>query len=161
MMRSSKFCGWILKWVLHRSFDFLEQLRCCVPWENLPLEHERLAIKTVQLAVLWIRLRVTGRLDHPTIPTDPPVSREYLFGTDDPRRQRSNRFLPLRRPDCSLSRLSVCFTGGREYDPPVTQSIATPEPGVPGGADAQAKAWDVSPHPGADGLVQGELPPCL
>ena len=35
--------------------------------------------------------------------------------------------LPLRRPDCTLSRLSASTS--EEYDRPVTQSKATPEPG--------------------------------
>ena len=35
-------------------------------------------------------------------------------------------FPPLRWPDCTLSRLRA-----EEYDRPVTQSIATPEPGCP------------------------------
>ena len=43
-------------------------------------------------------------------------------------------FPPLRWPDCTLSRLRA-----EEYDRPVTLSV--------------------SPHAGADGFVQGELPP--
>ena len=38
--------------------------------------------------------------------------------------------LPLRRPDCTLSRL-VALTA-EEYDRPVTHSTATTEPGCPG-----------------------------
>ena len=70
--------------------------------------------------------------------------------------------MPLRRPDCTLSRLHFLLLWLHEYDRPVTQSIATPEPGFPGhhlgssGTVRLAKALDVSPHPGADGLVQGE-----
>ena len=37
---------------------------------------------------------------------------------------------PLRKPDCTLSRLFALLA--EEYDRPVTQSIATPEPGCPG-----------------------------
>ena len=37
--------------------------------------------------------------------------------------------LPLRRPDCTLSRLPAI---PEEHDRPVTQSIAIPEPGCPG-----------------------------
>ena len=52
----------------------------------------------------------------------------HLFSVHDHGRQRSGRgpqhtFLPLRWPDCTLSRLRA-----EEYDRPVTQSIATPEP---------------------------------
>ena len=38
-------------------------------------------------------------------------------------------YLALRRPDCTLSRLFASVA--EEYDRPVTQSIATPEPGCP------------------------------
>ena len=67
---------------------------------------------------------------------------------------------PLRWPDCTLSRLRA-----EEYDRPVTQSIATPEPSsrtIPTPDRtlvARAGALSVSPHSGADGLVQAELPP--
>ena len=49
-----------------------------------------------------------------------------------------------------------------EHDGPVTQSMPAPEPPfmVPPQIEQElAEALDVSPHPGADGLVQGELPP--
>ena len=51
-----------------------------------------------------------------------------------------------------------------ERDRPVTQSIATrsqeKNPGPHLWIETSlAKAWSVSPHLGADGLVQGELPP--
>ena len=54
---------------------------------------------------------------------------------------------PYVGPGCTWSRLSAFIAA--EYDWPVTQSIATPEPCCP------------SHHPGsrADGLVQGEPPP--
>ena len=39
-------------------------------------------------------------------------------------------YLALRRPDCAFSRLTAFIA--EEYDRPVTQSIATPEPGCPG-----------------------------
>ena len=53
---------------------------------------------------------------------------QHLFSVHDHGRQRSGRgpqhtFLPLRWPDCTLSRLRA-----EEYDRPATQSIATPEP---------------------------------
>ena len=53
---------------------------------------------------------------------------QHLFSVHDHGRQRSGRgpqhiFLPLRWPDCTLSRLRV-----EDHDRPVTQSIATPEP---------------------------------
>ena len=53
---------------------------------------------------------------------------QHLFSVHDHGRQRSDRgpaapFLPLRWPDCTLSRLCV-----EEYERPVTQSIATPKP---------------------------------
>ena len=52
---------------------------------------------------------------------------QHLFSVHDHGRQRSDwgsaaPFLPLRWPDCTLSRLRA-----EEYDRPVTQSIATPE----------------------------------
>ena len=60
--------------------------------------------------------------------TDPFRFPQHLFSVHDHGRQRSGRgpqhtFLPSRRPDCTLSRLRA-----EEYDRPVTQSIATPEP---------------------------------
>ena len=53
---------------------------------------------------------------------------QHLFSVHDHGRQRSDRgpqhnFLPLRWPDCTSSRLRA-----EEYDRPMTQSIATPEP---------------------------------
>ena len=53
---------------------------------------------------------------------------QHLFSVHDHGRQRSDRgpqhlFLPLRWPDCTLSRLRA-----EEYAQPVTQSIATLEP---------------------------------
>ena len=56
---------------------------------------------------------------------------QHLFSVHDHGRQRSGRgpqhtFLPIRWPDCSSSRLRA-----EEYERPVTQSIATPEPGCP------------------------------
>ena len=53
---------------------------------------------------------------------------QHLVSVHDHGRQPSDRglqhtFLPLRGPDCTLSRLRA-----EEYDRPVTQSIATPEP---------------------------------
>ena len=81
----------------------------------------------------------------------------------------------LRRPDCTLSRLPgacLLFLAGGESDRPATQSIATPRPSknkgwsppwighcLPPATEAPAKAMDASPHPGADGLIQGEPPP--
>ena len=96
---------------------------------------------------------------HPFL-TDPPASFQC------PRSRSSSQgftiHLALRGPDCTSSRLFALVT--EEDDRLVTQSIATPEPGCP---DPQprsskpklAKALSVSPHSGADGLVQGELPP--
>ena len=57
---------------------------------------------------------------------------QHLFSVHDHGRQRSDRgpqhpFLPLRWPDSTSSRLRT-----EEHDEPVTQSIATPEPGCPG-----------------------------
>ena len=53
---------------------------------------------------------------------------QHLFSVHDNGRQRSDKgpqhtFLPLRWPECTSSRLRV-----EEYDRPVTQPIATPEP---------------------------------
>ena len=66
----------------------------------------------------------------------------------------------LRGRDCTLSRLSS-FYG--ECNRPVIQSTANPEPRslVPTfdrKLELLFKALDVSPHPGADGLVQVEPP---
>ena len=61
-------------------------------------------------------------------------------------------------PDCTMSRLPTW----REYDRSVTQSMATLEPLLWAAAWIEqdlAMAPDVSPHPGADSLVQDELPP--
>ena len=57
-----------------------------------------------------------------------PIRFPHHFSVHDHGRQRSGRgpqhtFLPLRWPDCTSSRLRA-----EEYDRPVTQSIATPEP---------------------------------
>ena len=80
---------------------------------------------------------------HPGANTFPPITHcwprdnalrgpirfpQHLFSVHDHGRQRSGRgpqhaFLPLRWPDCTLSRLRA-----EEYDWLVTQSIATPEP---------------------------------
>ena len=60
---------------------------------------------------------------------------------------------PLRRPYCTWSR----HPSSRWHDWPVTQSIATPEPGC---RDSHPRSSKSSQRPwGADGLVQGELPP--
>ena len=51
---------------------------------------------------------------------------QHLFRCPQSRTARAgsrSSYLPLRRPDCTLSRLRA-----DEYDRPVTQSIATPEP---------------------------------
>ena len=40
------------EFVPRQLLDFLEKLRCCVPWENSPLEHDRLSVNVVQLAIL-------------------------------------------------------------------------------------------------------------
>ena len=70
-------------------------------------------------------------------------------------------FESLRGPDCALSRLLASVAD--EYDRPVTQSIATPVARLPWSppkiGPKFTQALSVSPHPGADGLVQGELPP--
>ena len=63
-----------------------------------------------------------------TSSTDPSASRNTFSVstiTDGNARNRGpqHTFLPLRWPDCTLSRLRA-----EEYDRPVTQSIATPEP---------------------------------
>ena len=63
----------------------------------------------------------------------PLASRSTFFSAHDHGRPRSNwavrRFftLPLRRPDCTLSRHHT-----RGYDWLVTEPVATPEPGCPG-----------------------------
>ena len=69
-------------------------------------------------------------------------------------------FPPLRWPDCTSSRLRA-----EEYDWPVT-SRQRPRRRLRGRSPPWIKCWSlarallsVSPHPGADGLVQGELPP--
>ena len=61
-----------------------------------------------------------------------PASRKNLFSTHDHGWLRSSRqfFQSLRRPDCTLSRLLALEA--EEFDWPVTQSMATPEPGCPG-----------------------------
>ena len=52
MMRSFKSCGRISSSSPFNFLDFLEKLRRCVPWENSPLEHDRLSVNVVQLAIL-------------------------------------------------------------------------------------------------------------
>ena len=54
----------------------------------------------------------------PATPFQCPRSRTSTLGEE-----AAAPFLPLRWPDCTLSRLRA-----EEYDRPVTQSIATPEP---------------------------------
>ena len=64
-----------------------------------------------------------------TSSTDPSASRNTFLSVHDHGRLRSSwepqllPALPSRRPDCTLSRLRA-----EEYDRPVTQSTATPEP---------------------------------
>ena len=63
-----------------------------------------------------------------TSPTDPSASRNTFSVSTITDGKRSGRgpqhtYLPLRWPACALSRLRA-----EEYDRPVTQSIATPEP---------------------------------
>ena len=73
-------------------------------------------------------MAMAARLSHG--PTDFP---QHLFSAHDHVWLRSNWAVhrpftwPLRRPDCASSRLH-----SREYDRPVTQWMATPEPGCPG-----------------------------
>ena len=64
---------------------------------------------------------------------------------------------PLRWPNCTSSRLFALVA--EEDDRLVTQSIAIPEPGCPDPHPRSSRSLRVSPHSGADGLVQGELPP--
>ena len=95
--------------------------------------------------------------------TDPSASRNTFSVstiTDGNAQIRGpqHTFLPLRWSDCTLSRLRA-----EEYDRPVTQSIATPEPSsrtIPtlDRTLVAARALSVSPHSGADGLIQGGLP---
>ena len=80
----------------------------------------------------------------PATPFQCPRSRTATLGEE-----AAATYLPLRWPDCTLSRLSA-----EEYDRPVTQSIVTPKPS----SRTPARALSVSPHSGADGLVQAELP---
>ena len=68
-------------------------------------------------------------------PTGPIRFPQHLFSVHDHGRLRSSRQgftidLALRRPDCTLSRLFASVA--EEYERPVTQPIATPEPGCPG-----------------------------
>ena len=97
--------------------------------------------------------------------TGPSASLKHLFSVRDHGRQRSDRgpqhtYLTLRWPDCTLSRFRA-----EECDRPVTQSIATHRSRLRGrfppwiGRWSPAEPLDVSPHPGSDSLVQGELPP--
>ena len=73
----------------------------------------------------------------------------------------------LRGPDCTLSRLAVHRLASCERDRPATQTIATPRPSAGWsppkikneGTLKLVRAMNASPHPGADGLIQGELPP--
>ena len=65
----------------------------------------------------------------PATPFQWPRSRTATLGWE-----AAAPFLPSRRPDCTLSRLRA-----EEYDRPVTQSIATPEP-----------SSRTIPHPGSD-----------
>ena len=89
----------------------------------------------------------------PATPFQCPRSRTATLG-----KGAAAHFPPLRWPDCTSSRLRA-----EEYDRPVTQSIATRSrlrgrspPWI--GRWSPARALSVSPHSGADGLVQGELP---
>ena len=65
---------------------------------------------------LWSHISTAHPL--PATPFQCPRSRTATLGQRAPA-----PFLPLRWPDCTLSRLRE-----EEYDRPVTQSIATPEP---------------------------------
>ena len=61
--------------------------------------------------------------------TNPPASRKHLLSAHDHGQLRSDdtelsAYAHLRGPDCTLGRLRA-----EEYDRPLTQSIATPEPG--------------------------------
>ena len=84
------------------------------------------------------RIRVIGySADQQQSPLrrDPSASRRYLFSTHDHGRPRSNqaRVLPhtwpLCGPDGTFSRLFAFVA--EEHERPVTQSVATPEPGCP------------------------------
>ena len=85
------------------------------------------------------------------------ASRRHLFGAHDHGRPRSDRFSgcpsplsPIRRPDCTLSRLpaSAAKEHDRAGDPVDSDPDATfrVNPGSP-------------PHLRTDGLLHGELPP--
>ena len=68
-------------------------------------------------------------------------------------------YLPLRGPDCTLSRFRA-----EEYDQPVTQSIATPEPSsrtihTLDRTLFTRKSLECVTTPRSRRLVQGELPP--
>ena len=71
--------------------------------------------------------------------------------------------LPLHRPDCTLSRLVALINsrGVRLAGDPVDSDPGARLPWSPPwiGRWSHARALSVSPHSGADGLVQGELPP--
>ena len=54
MMRSCCSCGWNFL-TRHHYLDLWEQLYRSVPWENLPLEHDRLCCDVVEFLILWRR----------------------------------------------------------------------------------------------------------
>ena len=67
---------------------------------------------------------------------------------------------PLRGCDCTLRRLFALVGGARPAGDPVDSDPGARLPSSPPEIEPKlAKALDVSPHPGADGPVQGELPP--
>ena len=111
---------------------------------------------------------------HPEAITFPPVCALW----QQPRASTRGRPLPATPFQCPRSRTATLELGAAaltcpcvglspqwavcvQYDQPVTQSIATPESSSRTISTiwSPARALSVSPHPGADGLVQGELPP--
>ena len=130
-------------------------------WLQCVLVFGPLAIFGLLAGFCTVTRRTQGRSPFPT--TKQTLRGVTLHGstfsvstiTDGNARAGSRRpYLPLRWPDCTLSRLRA-----EEYDRPVTQPVATPEPSsktIPT-PDQALVACQI--HPGADGPVQGELPP--
>ena len=101
----------------------------------------------------------------PATPFQCPRSRTATLGEG-----ATATYLPLRWPDCTLSRLRAeeydgapflaltlaCRLRAEDYDRPATQSMATPEPSsrtIP--TLDRTLVASVSPHSGADGLCPG------
>ena len=112
----------------------------------------------------WKRTQI-DHLSTRLFPTGPSTSRRHLLSAHDHGRQRSDRFSGYagpssssRGPDCTLSRLSAAKRwGARPAGDPVDGDPGARLPWSPPWIEPKlAVALNVSPHPGADGLVQDE-----